>query len=318
MGLDLLDKKIIYLLYKDARMPVNTISKALKANKNTINYRITRLRKNKIIENCLPVLDYKALGTEVYDILLKVKRDPKIVSELESFLKQDDFILWSVKTTGKWDYFFEVYFKKQKEFQAYFNSLLVKIKSIIVEYEIKFYHRFKAAHQLFNFDIKVPSKEIKKKINYKADLTDHKILRFFGTKDGFATYKEIGGSLGLSLETVRNRVIKLKKSGIILRFIPFIQPKNAGLEGYLLLIKFSPSQDLKQFYSYLNNNYRVILGFKNFNNPEIMCYLFAENFRELEKIIEEIRTIFKDLIDSITCLYISEELKLNTFPRYTY
>ena len=318
MKLDLLDKKIIYVLYKDARIPINTISKLLKVNKNTINYRIARLRKNKIIENCYPLLNYHGLGTNTYDIFLKVKRDTEIVNRLEDFLRNDEFILWSVKTIGPWDYFVEVCFKQQEQFRTYFNKFLELIKEIIVEYEIVFYYRFKAEHQLFNFDIEVPTKKINKKISYKPDLVDYKILTFLNTKDGFASYKQIGDSLGLSLETVRNRIIKLKKSGIIIRFFPFIQPKSVGLEGYLLRINYNPSQDLQTFYSYLNNNYRAIIGFQNLNNPEIMCYLFVENFKELERIIEEMRTNFKDLINLVTHLFVSEEFKLNFYPKQIY
>lgn len=190
-------------------------------------------------------------------------------------------------------------------------------KDIVEDYEIFSICRFKAAHQLYDFKIKVPTKEIKN-INYKPDLTDHKILTFLATKDGFASYNEMGKSLRLSLETVRNHVNKLLNSGIILRFIPFIQPKSVGLEAYLLIIHYNLSQNLNPLFSYLNHNYRVILGFQNLNKPEIMCLLFVENFKELEGIIEEIKINFKDTIKSVANSFVSEEFLLNYYPKQTY
>jgi len=56
------------------------------------------------------------------------------------------------------------------------------------------------------------------------------------------------------------------------------------------------------------------LGFQNLNKPEIICFLFVENFKELEAIMEEMRTNFKELINSIVYLYDSEEFRLNFYP----
>ena len=48
-----------------------------------------------------------------------------------------------------------------------------------------------------------------------------------------------------------------------------------------------------------------------------MCFVFVENFKELEVIIEKLKTNFKDMVNSVDDLFVTNELRLSTFPKLT-
>ncbi len=62
IDLDKLDRAILDLLQKDARMSYAKISKILGVKEQTIRYRIIRLIKNKVIKKFTIVIDYEKLG----------------------------------------------------------------------------------------------------------------------------------------------------------------------------------------------------------------------------------------------------------------
>ncbi len=60
--LDLKDKKILYELDKNARASISDIGRAVRLNKNTVNYKIKRLEEQKVILSYYTVIDNSKLG----------------------------------------------------------------------------------------------------------------------------------------------------------------------------------------------------------------------------------------------------------------
>ena len=75
--LDTKDKKIIEVIDYNSKMPLNEISKKTNLKKDTINFRIKKLEKDKIITLYYCVIDYYKLGFSSYKIYLKVKSSSK-------------------------------------------------------------------------------------------------------------------------------------------------------------------------------------------------------------------------------------------------
>ncbi|MGC8992214.1 MAG: Lrp/AsnC family transcriptional regulator [Thermoplasmata archaeon] len=107
MELDETDMKIIELLKKNGRMPLEEMSKELNASKSTIHYRIKKLEEEGIIEGYTVNLNYKKLGYSVnavicarvnfsemkyHEIIEEIKKLDQIIS-IESLLGENDLLI---------------------------------------------------------------------------------------------------------------------------------------------------------------------------------------------------------------------------------
>ena len=83
---DELDKKILRLLSKNARIEYQELSTKLKVAANTIKYRIKNLEKTSIIEGYALSVEYTKLGLEMYTLQFKLtsSKDEKLISYLRS------------------------------------------------------------------------------------------------------------------------------------------------------------------------------------------------------------------------------------------
>ena len=87
--MDILDKKIIYLLLLNGRMPYAEIAKRTNTTTDKVLYRIQRLIKKGVILGFRTVLDYSAVGYQDYTIFLRLESfNAEKRQEAQIFLNQ--------------------------------------------------------------------------------------------------------------------------------------------------------------------------------------------------------------------------------------
>ena len=69
-----LDKRILQILYQDARQPISEIAQKLEEPSSTIRGRLKRLETSGVISGYLPILDPKKLGFDLTAVVL-LRRD---------------------------------------------------------------------------------------------------------------------------------------------------------------------------------------------------------------------------------------------------
>ena len=81
MKIDAINKKILYLLQKDARMTYKDIANHLKRSETTIRDRIRAMEKVGIIQGYTALIDKTALGLNFFAIILA---NPVLSSDLDN------------------------------------------------------------------------------------------------------------------------------------------------------------------------------------------------------------------------------------------
>jgi Lrp/AsnC family leucine-responsive transcriptional regulator len=134
------------LLHKNARIKITEISKLTKIPGDTINYRIKKMEKNKIIKRYRLIIDYTKLGYNRFEILIRCTNlTNKIIEKFEEYAKIKPEIEYITKYVGAWDVELTVNLKSnlelrnfvidlKKNFQENINNL-----EIITLYETKNY-----------------------------------------------------------------------------------------------------------------------------------------------------------------------------------
>ena len=73
MKLDSRNKRILYELWNDARIPASQIAKKLNLSREVVEYRIKQLIKDKYIQEFITIIDTNRLGYKQYTIHLQLK-----------------------------------------------------------------------------------------------------------------------------------------------------------------------------------------------------------------------------------------------------
>jgi len=134
--LDEIDKELLILLTKNARASLQELGEKTGLSWKTIDYRIKKLEKNKVILGYRTNIDYKKFGysnTKVFLYLKNLTKEKE--NELLFYLKSLKNSIWIMKCIGKSDLEFEVLVKNREEFFSVMTELREKFRSIIRTYD---------------------------------------------------------------------------------------------------------------------------------------------------------------------------------------
>lgn len=124
-SVDELDKKILRLLSKNARIEYQELSTKLKVAANTIKYRIKNLEKQGVIDGYAISVDYTKLGLQMYTLQFKLtsSKDEKLIA----YLRTHKNIWFYYKYLGQenWDIGVGVVVKNHDELR----SIMIELKN---------------------------------------------------------------------------------------------------------------------------------------------------------------------------------------------
>lgn len=123
-AIDEVDKKILLMMSKDARIEYYELSRQLKLSANTIKYRIKNMEKANIIEGYALSIDYTKLGLQMHTIQFKLSGEDK---NFISYLRNHKNIWFYYKYLGQetWDMAIGAFVKDPQELR----DILMELKS---------------------------------------------------------------------------------------------------------------------------------------------------------------------------------------------
>ena len=138
MEIDSKDKKILTELWEDGRALISKISKKTKIQRDSIKYRLNKLKKTGIISAIQPQLDFEKLGySTLYRIDINIQNyDLKIEEKFIDFLKEYPNVLYIENITGKFDLSIIVVAKNSSHFHELLRDIRSKYPDVIRDHEI--------------------------------------------------------------------------------------------------------------------------------------------------------------------------------------
>jgi len=134
--LDMIDKKIIIELTKNARQTSLELAKKIKLTERIVRYRIKRLESLKIILGYRPFIDIKSLGLKYYKILINLKNaSGKDFIRIRSYVTQSPNVAYSTEALGGYDFELEINFHDSIELFAFITNLKETFPTLIKNVE---------------------------------------------------------------------------------------------------------------------------------------------------------------------------------------
>ncbi len=320
--LDKIDKKILFILDMNAREPVARIAKKIKASREVVDYRIKNLEKRGIIRGYYVVLDTSKLGLIFCRFFLKFHNiDEKKEKEIINYLKRHERIGWMHTIDGQWDLVFAMYARNIYEVEKLNDELFYKFSSIVankyfsIATKIRhFRHNYLYGTNDYSQIVLGAGAHDEYGRIEPLDDADLKILELLA-KDCKMPLFEIAGHAGASINTVKNKLKRLKDDKVILGFRTRLNTAYFGYEHYKVMMKLKnvTSEDRKKLRGYLRFHPNVIYITKSFI-ADLEFEIVIEGKRELYEIIREMRIKFPELIKEHDTMRFCDELMLSYLP----
>jgi len=323
--LDLLDKKILYLLGENSRLSNTYLAKKLKIKRETVAYRIKRMKEANFLHGYLTLLNHRKLGFKNYLVYIKLKTltDEK---ELLDYLFNFNEITRLKNCSGKYDLQVIYSVTNSEDFLTGFEKLTDKYHHLIESYDVLeiIDEDFLGLQLLLNKEEskKLTSLEQKgstfqkefihaeketDKIN--LDKKDKEIVNELKL-DGGVTIRALSEKVSLAPIAVENRIKKLVRSGVIKRFMPLASLNQLGYQWWKVFFKFK-NLDKKKFFTFLKYHSNVLWYMRLLGKWDYQFSIFAKDNAEFHRILDEIRSEFSENIISYDSIIVFNQFKFN-------
>jgi len=315
--MDVKDKKLIYELSGNSRMPLNKLAKAINSSSSMTTYRIRRLFEDKIILGTYAIIDNSLLGFKGFRIYLKFTgTTTSKQEEIFNWLMEQKEVSVLNETTGFIDCSIISWAKKNIDFHNFVKRLKERYQDYISDLEISNYikvHHFTRDYLLENNNInnKIITIGEREEIE-NHDEMDLKILIIL-SKNARKSSLEISKELKCQPKTVIERIRKLENRKIIKGYGINLDIEKFGYEYQKANIIFTKRINYNKLLSYVSTIKNSVYVDESTNQDDLELNMEVKNYKERDKIINSMRDVFGGLKE-VRYFQIKRFLKLSYIP----
>ena len=301
--LDLKDRKIISELDFNARKSYSEIAKKVGLSKQVVEYRITNLMKQGVIQGFYAVVQMPKLGYLYCRLSLTLQNiSPAEFNEIMDELKKDNRIFWLFEMQGSFDLFIASWMKNLTEFRRFVEEFMVKygpfvkkrtenIATDVIHYQYRFLLNKEATGEIH-------LAETEQRIS--IDDLDKKILSFL-CENARMSLVEMGEKLKEHPKTIAYRIARMEKIKLIEAYRVNLDHNRIGYTYYKIFVNisnftFEDITRLKEFIKRYTNTIYIIEGINLHGDIdfEVMIKSNADLFEFIKLLRKEFPKIVGD------------------------
>ncbi|MEK6927709.1 MAG: Lrp/AsnC family transcriptional regulator [Nanoarchaeota archaeon] len=317
--IDNTDRRIIYELDLNARMPTTKLSKKLRLSREKVNYRINNLVSKGIIRKFVTMINPVKLGYSIYKMFFKFQNlNKEKEKEMISYLIKNNYVYWVALAQGRWDLNLTVFAKDINHFDEILSEFISKYGKYILEQEFNttlevgilsknwILEKNSTERKIFRFGGRVE--------NIPIDKTDIEILKILAN-NGRMNSTEIARKINSTERKVIYRMKNLEKIGIILGYTTSLNLDLLDMQFFKATINLnllSPEEKRKliEYCKIIPN-----LGFFVFcvGSWPFEAEFIVKNNKQFYDIIDEFRQKFPEIKGFETIIF-PKEYKFDWMP----
>lgn len=307
--LDKIDRRILFELDKNARIPETTLAKLVKRSKESVRYRIRKLQDDGIIRGFTIWIDPTKLGFITSKIYLNLANRPEQKKEFVDYVKRDKRLFWLGIAEGAWNAGLTYFVKDNREFFDLKNQIFSRFKDLILESYTGMIVNVNACDKTFLYDAETNWKTMFDVPEMNAlDDIEKKILKelFLNSR---INVTEIARKHNSTVDIVRNRVKRLEESKVIFRYLVKIDFNKLGYEFYKTFIYFKrlTKEDEARLMEYTRNVPNIIQLIKQISPWDIELETMCGSYTQYNEIISGLTNEFSDIISKVETAIMGED-----------
>ncbi len=294
MKLDKTNNAILRELHHNCRIADTQLAKKIGKSVETTRYRIAQLEKT-VIRGYSLIIDPGMLGFISGKIYLKTKRNTKRLAQLTAYLHNNKNTFWYGVANGFWDIGITFFCENQNTFFQLKNELTSQFSDIITQQHIANIVEV-SIKTLDVYESKTPSTNIQfwtKTSREQIDTLDYAIISLL-FKNARESLVQIAVKLESNVETIRQRIKKLQKQGIIQKFSAQLDFTQMGFVFYKTFLKMTnlTQNQLSKIEEFYNREPNILHMVKQIADYDIEFEIIVSDHFEYLKLVEKIETTF--------------------------
>jgi DNA-binding Lrp family transcriptional regulator len=300
--LDLKDRRTLYQLHNNSRQSYAQIGKKVGLHKDVVAYHINKLLDKGLITCITTINGYKVGYLYVRFCFNYQYATPEIKRKIIDFFVNDKYTVAVHATEGHYDLiilmaiknvpkFYPAWIHTFNKYRNYFSNLIVSMYCETIEYDFAFLldQQEQTTHN------RVCIKRHDDGNVIKLDDLDCKILHMLAENSRIPT-KEIAETVHLKVATIHNRILKLKKMGVILGYRIFIDYSRINKNLYLVEIFLRNTDHMQRIIDYVESNPTLIKRIVTLSNVDLEFIFFLNTLNELDEIMNDLSAKFPEAI----------------------
>ncbi len=309
LKLDKIDKRILFELDKNARIPETKLAKLMGRSKESVRYRIKKLEEKKIIKGYSIWIDLEKIGFDSAKIYLNLANNPARKKEFVDYVIKDKRLFWLGVAEGAWNIGLTYFIRSNKEFFELKNKLFSEFKDLVQD-----------AHTGFLVDANICEKTflIDQEANWKVMFGDVQRVELDDVekdilKELYANSRNnvvnIASNINTTTDIVRNRMRKLEEKNIIVRYLAKIDFNKLKYEFFKTFLYFKnlTKQDEIRLFEYCRTQPNIIHLVRQISPWDVELEIMCESYHDYNDIIDELTEKFSDIINKVETAIMRED-----------
>ncbi len=308
-NLDIVDKRILFELDRDARVADTTLAKLTKKSKEAVRYRIRKMEKAGIITGYSTWIDPTNLGYESAKIYLTLANRPLRKKESRECLLRDKRLFWLGFAEGAWNVGLTFFVKSQKEFYELKNNLFASFNDLILENHTASLIEVNVCDKTFLYNASTQWKSVFAFNGaYKPDEIEKQILKEL-FKNSSMNIVDIAIKHNSTVDIIRHRMKKLIQLHVISRFMTVIDYTKLGYALYKTFLYFKrfSKEDEQKLMNYCVGEPNIIHLIKQISPWDVELEIMCESYQKYSETISRLTERFSDIIAKVETAIISED-----------
>lgn len=307
--LDKIDKRILFELDKNARIPETRLAKLVRRSKESVRYRIKRLQEEGVILGFTTWIDPTKIGYNTAKVYLTLANKPEEKKKFVDYVKKDKRLFWLGMAEGAWNAGLTFFVDSNLEFFELKNELFSRFKSLILDSHTGTLVNVGICDKTFFY-----ATETKWGILFgkpgsdKLEEIEKKILKelFHNSR---VSVVEIARKHKTTVDIVRNRIKRLEERKIIFRYLVKIDFNKLGYEFYKTFLYFRnlTKEDEKRLMEYTRKKPKIIHMTKQITPWDVELEIMCESYHEYNGIIADLTKEFAGIINKVETAIMGED-----------
>ncbi len=310
IGLDQVDKRIIFELEKNARITDVKLAKLVGKSKDAVRYRIKKLVEEKIITGYKTWIDFAKLGYQTCTFYLNLLNLPTKKEKLIQEIKSDKKVYWLGLAEGAWNIGVSYFVKSNEEIFSIKHNLISRYGEIILDLNVTNLVSVSVHEKNFLIEEKTSLTTFTEKVeNRDLDKIDMAILKELYWEAN-KNVVDIAGNINTTIDIVRHRMKNFEQEKIIIRYSACIDYHKLGYEFYksFVYLKKVDSSVLARIETHIKNSDIMINLVRQIASWDLEIVSFARNFAEYDQTIGDFTKEFAENVKKIETATMGEDI----------
>ena len=299
--LDEYDRRMLYELDVDSRMPLAKLARKVRRSKQFVLYRQKRLEEAGVIQAYNAIVDMSRLGYFSFRFYFKFQHmTEKDVSAMVEEIKSLPNV-WAVTfLQGKWDLAVFLGAKSAVGVHTAWDRILEKYKRKIEAYNLAIYapvYNFNRTFFLEN-ERDVIERVYGNSEPVEIDRDCARVLEIYA-RDVRQPLSAIGKKLSMPPQTVRRKITELEKKKVICGYKLVFGMDSLGYTTYRLDLKLTSTEKNRQIHEYCKQHKDIYQVQNTIGHMDFETEVAVQGLPELLEIIEDMKRRFGDVVRNV-------------------